>query len=272
MENITYHLEGVIKSETDYKDFEGPLNLILMLLSKNKIEIRDIQISLILDQYLAQIEQMQAMDLEVASEFIQMASHLLYLKTRTLLAGQDDEVSELDALISSLEQLKCRDAYVSIKKVTEEFDRAARLGLLLMPRPPEPLPKQQYGYQHEPVELLAAFASMLSRGGQNPDAPEPQRFVPKRIVYGVRTKSREIVARLRELGSVTLNALFAESESRSELVATFISVLELCAGGGIHISVSEEQFVLTLTETKSAESIIENMEVRDEGDKQDGAS
>ena len=80
MENITYHLQGVIKSEEDYKDFEGPLNLILMLLSKNKIEIKDIKISLILDQYLEQIDIMQSMDLEVASEFIQMASHLLYLK------------------------------------------------------------------------------------------------------------------------------------------------------------------------------------------------
>ena len=269
---MTYHLEGVIKSDADYKDFEGPLNLILMLLSKNKIEIRDIQISLILDQYLEQIEQMQAMDLEVASEFIQMASHLLYLKTRTLLAGQDDEVSELDALISSLEQLKCRDAYVSIKAVTEEFDRAARQGLLLMSRPPEPLPKQQYAYRHEPVELLTAFAAMISRGGQNPDTAEPQRLMPKRIVYGVRTKSREIVERLRELGSVTLKTLFTETHSRSELVATFISVLELCSGGGLHISVTDDQFVLTLTESGSAEKIIENMEIRDEGENQNGAS
>ena len=272
MENMTYHLEGVIKTEADYKDFEGPLNLILMLLTKNKIEIRDIQISLILDQYLEQIEQMQAMDLEVASEFIQMASHLLYLKTRTLLAGQDDEISELDALITSLEQLKCKDAYEGIKKVTVEFDRAARTGLLLMSRPPEPLPKQQYGYRHEPVELLAAFASMLQRGGQNPETTEPQRIVPKRIVYGVRTKSLEIISRLRDIGSLSMLSLFAESQSRSELVATFLSVLELCSAGGLLISVSEGQFMLTLSETADTEKMLAHMEFMEGEESENGAS
>lgn len=272
MENMTYHLEGVIKSEADYKDFEGPLNLILMLLSKNKIEIRDIQISLILDQYLEQIEQMQAMDLEVASEFIQMASHLLYLKTRTLLAGQDDEISELDALISSLEQLKCRDAYEGIKKVTEELDRAARQGLLLMSRPPEPLPKQQYGYRHEPIELLTAFATMLSRGGQTPETTVQHSIVPKRIVYGVRTKSMEIISRLREVGSVSMQRLFADSQSRSELVATFLSVLELCSAGGLLISVSDDQFMLTLSESVDAEQMLEHMEFHEEGERDNGAS
>ena len=78
----TYHLEGVIQNKEEMADFEGPLNLILMLLSKNKIEIRDIQISLILEQYLAYLDEMKAMDLEIASEFVQMASHLLYIKTR----------------------------------------------------------------------------------------------------------------------------------------------------------------------------------------------
>lgn len=271
MENLTYHLEGVIKSKEDYQDFEGPLNLILMLLSKNKIEIRDIQISLILDQYLEQIAQMQAMDLEVASEFIQMASHLLYLKTRTLLAG-DEEVSELDALISSLEQLKCRDAYIGIKSVTETLSAAAEQGLLLMTRPPEPLPKQAYSYRHEPVELLNAIASMLSRGGQNPDAAEPLRALPRPIVYGVRTKSRQIVSRLREAGELSLRALYAESGSRSEVVATFISVLELCSAGGLRIVASGEDFLISLTGEGDAEHMIEAMETQDEGEDQNGAS
>ena len=61
MENPTFHLEGVVKSRDDVQDFEGPLSLILMLLSKNKIEIRDISISDILDQYLAYLDEMQRM-------------------------------------------------------------------------------------------------------------------------------------------------------------------------------------------------------------------
>ena len=102
MENPSFFLEGVVREKNELSDFEGPLSLILMLLSKNKIEIRDIKISDILDQYLEYLEKMQSMDLEVASEFVQMASHLLYIKTRTLLAG-DEEVSELELLMSSLE-------------------------------------------------------------------------------------------------------------------------------------------------------------------------
>ena len=109
----TYHLEGVIRSKEEMEDFEGPLNLILMLLSKNKIEIRDIQISEILEQYLAYLAQMEAMDLEVASEFVQMAAHLLYIKTKMLLSSQE-EVSELELLLTSLEQLKAKDAYAGI--------------------------------------------------------------------------------------------------------------------------------------------------------------
>ncbi len=272
MENMTYRLEGVIKSEADYQDFEGPLNLILVLLSKNKIEIRDIQISLILDQYLEQIETMQSMDLEVASEFIQMASHLLYLKTRTLLAGEDEEISELDALIASLEQLKSRDAYAGIKQVTADFDRKTRVGLRLFSRQPEPLPKQQYSYRHEPYELLSAFGDMLARGGQSPEAVEPLEIVPKRIVYAVRTKSREIIEKLQEFGSVSLQTLFRETADRSELVATFLSVLELCAAGGLRITAAENGFSVSLAEDADAQQLLEHVESRSEGEETDGTT
>ena len=89
VENPMFRLEGVVKDKNGEQDFEGPLSLILMLLSKNKIEIRDINISEILDQYLAYLETMEAMDLEIASEFVQMASHLLYIKTKMLLNLDD---------------------------------------------------------------------------------------------------------------------------------------------------------------------------------------
>ena len=270
MEDMTYRLEGIIKSEEDYKDFEGPLNLILMLLSKNKIEIRDIQISLILDQYLEQIEQMQAMDLEVASEFIQMASHLLYLKTRTLLAGEEAEISELDALIASLEQLKCRDSYMSIKKVTEQFDTATRQGLLLQSRPPEPLPKQPYNYKHEPAELLAAIAAMFSRGGANPEDIVPRQAIPKKIVYGVRTKSIEILDLLKETPELSLRKLFSDSHSRSEVVATFLSILEMCSVGGLVVVQTEDDYVISLTGVHDAEHLLERIDARNEEENTDG--
>ena len=81
MEEPKYRLEGVIRSRDELEDFEGPLDVILLLLSKNKIEIRDIQISSILEQYLAYLDEMKRLDLEIASEFIAMASHLMYIKS-----------------------------------------------------------------------------------------------------------------------------------------------------------------------------------------------
>lgn len=129
MEDLTFHLEGIVKEKNELQDFSGPLSLILMLLQKNKIEIRDIKISDILDQYLAYLAEMERMDLEIASEFVQMASHLLYIKTKTLLSAEE-EVSELEELMSSLEQQKCRDIRESIQKIIPELKEASERGLL----------------------------------------------------------------------------------------------------------------------------------------------
>ena len=128
----TYFLEGVIHDKSEMADFEGPLSLILLLLSKNKIEIRDIKISEILDQYLEYLNAMEKLDLEIASEFVQMASYLLYIKTRMLLT-EEKEVTELEQLIASLEQLKCKDTYAAVKSVTPMLDAAAQPALSLAP-------------------------------------------------------------------------------------------------------------------------------------------
>ena len=248
MENPSFFLEGVVKEKNELQDFEVPLSLILMLLSKNKIEIRDIKISEILDQYLEYLAQMQRMDLEIASEFVQMASHLLYIKTRTLLTSDEEEVSELEVLMASLEQLKCKDVYNAVRQVTPELKQASELGLLYFSKLPEPLPKgaKAYEYRHEPVDLLKALAAVYMRGGK---APEPESFsssIPKRIVYSVRDKSRQILSRLSG-GSISLNSLYSECRSRSEVVATFVSVLELCSMGNIHVSRSGDDYTVEFT-------------------------
>ena len=117
MESPVFKLEKVFHSRSDeMQDFEGPLDLILFLLGKNKLEIQDISISLICDQYVAWLEQRQNMDLEVASEFVIMASHLVYLKTRMLLSIEDEEAkSEMDALLQSLEERRRSESYVRVK-------------------------------------------------------------------------------------------------------------------------------------------------------------
>ena len=188
MENPNFYLEGVVRDKSEMQDFEGPLSLILMLLSKNKIEIRDIVISDILDQYLAYLDEMQSMDLEIASEFVQMASHLLYIKTRMLLT-QEEEVSELEILLQSLEQLKAKDSFAAVQKVTPALRKASELGVLYYAKLPEPLPRtnREYEYRHEPVDLLRALYRVFSRGAKTPEGEAAiSAAIPKRIVYSRR--------------------------------------------------------------------------------------
>ena len=166
METPIYHLEGVVKSkEEDREDFVGPLDLILHLLSKNKMEIRDIQISLILDQYLAWMQKRKEMDLEVASEFVTMASQLIFIKTRMLLSIQDEEaLSEMEQLIATLEAHQRSENYLKIKAMVPELDRRYRYGRDLMVKQPEPLQAERgYRYVHEPDDIRRAMQAVLAR-------------------------------------------------------------------------------------------------------------
>jgi Uncharacterized conserved protein len=212
-----------------------------MLLSKNKIEIRDIQISRLLEQYLEFISDMQELDLEIASEFVQMASHLVYIKTRMLLPREEDEVSELDELMDSLEKIKHRDSYVQIKSVTDEFEKSLEVGTRMLSKYPETFKKsREYVYMHDSIELLSAFQSIALRAAALPD-DRTGEAIPKPITYGVRDKSRQLIEnmRLAEHG-VLLMDLYGMCKSRTELVATFISVLELCSMGSLCLRPEEE--------------------------------
>ena len=241
MENPTFHLEGIIRSREEMQDFEGPLTLILLLLSKNKIEIRDVKISMILDQYLAWLAEMQRMDLDIASEFVQMASHLVYIKTRTLLAGTE-EVSELELLLSSLEQLQSRDTFQAVKEVLPAMADSLARGALLFSTPAEPMPKYgAYDYRHEPWELLAALAKMREKGMTVPEEESTVvRAIPRPIIYSVRDKGRQLLELLRREGDMSLTKLYAMARSRSELVATFLSLLEMCSAGSVLLTMGQE--------------------------------
>ena len=124
MDGPVYHLEGVVKAkEAGMEDFVGPLDLILHLLAKNKMEIQDIQLSLILDQYLAWMDRRRELDLEVASEFVAMASHLVYIKTRMLLSIHDEEaLSELEQLIATLQAHQRQEDYFRLRKVLPQLE------------------------------------------------------------------------------------------------------------------------------------------------------
>ena len=246
MENPNFYLEGIVREKDSVQDFEGPLSLILMLLQKNKIEIRELRISDILDQYLDFLDRMQSLDLEVASEFVQMASHLLYLKTRELLTTEE-ELSELELLMQSLEQLQARDSFLAVTTVIPQLKKASENGLLYFEKTPEPIlqQNQEYRYRHEPVDLLKAMLGIWMREGVQ-EAVLEERFyaaVPRRITYSVRDKGREILLTLRN-GPEALSKLYMQCKTGSELVATFVAVLELCKTGSIQFQTVEEQIVL----------------------------
>ena len=264
MENPSFHLEGIVKEKDRFLDFEGPLSLILMLLQKNKIEIRDLSVSDILDQYLEYLDRMQDLDLEIASEFVQMASHLLYLKTRTLLTNEE-ETSELDILKQSLEQLQARERFAAMSTVIPLLKKAAEKGVLYMTKQPEPQPakKEEYSYGHKPVDLLKSMLGIWIRSGYT--SPDKERLlfsvVPRQIVYSVRDKGLDIITRLRD-GPKTLSWFFGSCATSSEIVATFVAVLELCRAGNLEFQRVDEQIVLQLSGSENnIETLLEAFEV-----------
>ena len=166
MENPVFKLEKVVRSRSEeMQDFEGPLDLILYLLGKNKMEIQDISISLICDQYLAWLERRQQMDLEVASEFVTMASQLVYIKTRMLLSLEDEEAkTEMDALIQSLEERRRNESYLRVKSLAARLAPMGEFGRSIVTRNPEPMERGKiYEYSQDRADLVLAMAEIRSR-------------------------------------------------------------------------------------------------------------
>ena len=243
MENPVFKLEKVVRGrEEEMQDFEGPLDLILFLLGKNKMEIQDISISLICDQYLQWLEQRQKMDLEVASEFVTMASHLVYIKTRMLLSIEDQEAqSEMDALIQSLEERRRSESYGRIKAMAARLAPMGEFGRNILTRDPEPVERGKiYEYHQQPADLVLARAEIQNRAERR--LPPPQsafQAIVRHEPYPVESKAKEILQRLKRHGVTRFLLLFRGNRSRSEVVATFLAVLELCRAHVLHLAGSE---------------------------------
>ena len=233
MDEPRYHLGSVVREKGEtMQDFDGPLDVILLLLSKNKIEIQDIRISEILDQYLAYLDEMKRMDMEIASEFIAMASYLMYIKTRMLLsrAEQEEAQSEMDKLVESLQKRQREDAYRQIQKAAALLGARNELGLGLFTKGPEPYrPDMTYRYRHDPSDLTAALAAMQDRSARKLPPPAANfAGIVGAEPYPVTKKAVQVIRRLLSHGVMRFLALFQGSRSRSEIVATFLAVLELC--------------------------------------------
>lgn len=259
MDEPKYHLEGVVRTrQENLEDFDGPLDLILQLLSKNKIEIQDISISKILDQYLAYLDEMKRLDMEIASEFITMASYLMYLKSKMLLSVSDQEeaMSEMDLLIRSLEERQRKEAYEQICKAVEFLGARNEIGCSVFTKQPEPVKKDgAYQYRHDSADLIAAMAALAERGGRA--MPPVSGFVglvgPE--PYPVVTKAAEVLKRLVSSGVSRFKSMFRGSRTRSEIVATFLAILELCRLKSVRVA-RDENDELTVRYLKMPEEAV----------------
>ena len=258
MDQPLYHLEGVVQAKAEnLEDFDGPLDVILLLLSKNKIQIQDVSISSILDQYLAYLDEMKRMDMEIASEFIAMASHLMYIKTKMLLsaAEQAEALSEMDILIRTLEERQRKEAYEQIRIGVGFLEERNGIGLGLFVKTPEPLRKDAaYRYRHEPGDLVQAMTLMADRSKQQlPPILSGFSGIGRPDPYPVSKKASHLL-RILAKGATRFLQLFRGSRTRSELVATFLAVLELCRMEAIRLG-KDRGYETSITYLKTPEEL-----------------
>ena len=241
-----YHLDGVVRAKAELmEDFDGPLDVILLLLSKNKIEIQDISISSILEQYLAYLEEMKRLDMEIASEFIAMASYLMLIKTKMLLSAteQEEAMSEMELLIRSLEERQRKDAFAQIKTSVSFLESRNEIGINLFTKGQEPFERDfTYRYQHDPSDLVRAMQNIAERS-ERALPPPTSNFsgIVGREPYPVTKKAAEVLRKLLSRGVSKFLGLFRGNRSRSEVVATFLAVLELCRLRSVELEGEENE-------------------------------
>ncbi len=203
-------------------DFEGPLDLLLHLIAKHKMDIRDIQISDLLEQYLSAIQSMQEQDLEIASEFLEMASRLVYLKTVTLLPRHEEESAKLKQELQGqlLEYQVCKMVAMELGRQSKGFSRFVRAPAKLE------AVDMTYTLQHSPYKIYYAYQDAIGRGRRKLPPQAFSGIVARRMV-SVKSRIIYILKRLYQRGKDSYIGLFEESDGRGEIVATFLALLEL---------------------------------------------
>ena len=208
--------------------FEGPLDLLLHLISKHKLNIHDIEISLLLEQYMEYIHQLDHEDLEDAADFLEMAARLIYIKTVSLLP-QDEEAQELKKELEGrlIEYSQC-------KYLASVLARGYAGGEIFV-RKPEPVPVDKtYTREHDPSVLLEAYLG-LSERARNEKPINAKLFQPivSHKVVSVGSKIVYILKKLYTVGVCDLSHIYDGMQTKSERVATFLAILELTKSGRI---------------------------------------
>ena len=211
--------------------FQGPLDLLLHLISKHKLNICDIEISLLLDQYLEYMNQLDEQDYESAGEFLEMAARLIYIKTVSLLP-QQEEAEELKKDLEGqiIEYSICKKAAESLKELYVG-------GSVFVREPVAVIINKTYTRVHEPEVLYNAYMG-ISAKSRNSKPLRAEMFSPivsKKIV-SVTSKIIFVLKKLYKTGVYDMAGLYDGVTGKSERVATFLAVLELTKSGRIVIN------------------------------------
>ncbi len=225
MDNLTYKLEV----------FEGPMDLLLHLISKHKLNINDIPIVELVNQYLDYVRQMEEADFDVAGDFLEMAARLIYIKTVSLLPRHEEAETLKKELTGELiEYRDCKIMADKLSKQTDGFNRYVRQtqgGWV------------NYDYErfHESTELLEAYVNAAGKAQRRlpPPLDSFKVIVAKKFV-NVASKVRTVMRKLWSGKKVSFLTLFEGAQSKSDLVATFLAVLELAKTKKISIDGSME--------------------------------
>jgi segregation and condensation protein A len=202
--------------------FEGPMDLLVHLIKKHEVDIYDIPIALITEQYLKYLEWMKAMNIDVAGEFLVLASTLTQIKSRMLLPAHEDEDEDEDP---RLEIIRPLEEYLRIKSAAEKLAKRDLLGEDTFVRNPG---LEDYLLNREEAvidvglfELIDAFQKILE------NISPIGRMEINADTITVRDRIVQIVDIFETKESVTFNELFSKNAAKSEVVVTFLAILEM---------------------------------------------
>ncbi len=226
--------------------FDGPLDLLLTLITKQKINIYDIPIAHILDQYLEYMELCQIYNAELSSEFIVMACELLYIKSKMLLPDEQEEEDPRDDLVRSLIE------YSEVKRAASFLsEREKEYYHRYYPTPKEPVVKVETALS-DPALLWEAFSQMRTalREDRERKKKEDVQSIFSAKITPVESKVvfvlRRMVKAFPRGNSVSFSSMIKEQGDRSDRVATFLAILELVQSGRISFEHKENDYIISL--------------------------
>ncbi len=218
------------------KQFDGPLDLLLTLIGKARIDIQEIFVSEITEQYLAYMAGVDELDMESASEFLQMAATLVEIKSRAMLPKpprvEDEEgLTPEEALVRQLTE------YKKFKEASREMQKLESEAREILTKLPEefPLPPQEVELTGLTLEKLTrAFARVLKRLEESRSGSGPQRHI-RRDTYTV-GQCMARIGRMVRKGRCAFTALFEDAADRDEVITMFMAMLEMVKHSRLHIS------------------------------------